>query len=676
MGLFSLARDTLTSYLSHVLDLSQESSGTGEGLDPSEPFTTERRDVLALAPYTFAIKRFRRIGRLWIAAGGIGEKDSDTAYSPAQVVFPAWRPEGDPDHLTFTQWQFDVRLSTSGLRSLFDEINDSCIETGRAIVEVEWVREGQTGDYPGHIVANDFHVHDPHFFVINPSDLPLGLYLKPYVDAYSVSKSDRLPDGRFLLFSSHPRYSNPYGTSEFQIIDTIHKYLVTILGFHARGLERSGVGSIIAKYGSKLLGKGHETERQQFRDEMAKLKSNTVTVTHIDNEILTLPTDIDSAAFDKFEKLCISTISLVGTGSPTTFIENQHGTYAQAEATDVGEKSDLEQNDATLISEAFTYQFITRLLDYNFPDVPSYPVMQIIEPVLIQPTINQDTKDLIAVQQEQEQDDDPEPDEPTESDEPQKTVPPVAEQQLSQFAETDPDDDGEEREGAPRQAFPMSIPAPPLFDDVTEAAQISLQAMPVLAPRDFRELTDDDKHQTFTIAATRGLARPEPLLNALKNAIVDTLGDTNEATAWAAYTAAAKEISKEHGFMLSDRDLIPSFRFARSKAYTAGIDEYIEQHEAGLYALQFVTQDDFRVRWEHEGLHGLTRPVNDPIWEQITLPLGFGCRCYKLPVSIADYEADPAAYALTADRNMPEHIPAPFEDGYQIDDDETEDEDT
>lgn len=43
--------------------------------------------------------------------------------------------------------------------------------------------------------------------------------------------------------------------------------------------------------------------------------------------------------------------------------------------------------------------------------------------------------------------------------------------------------------------------------------------------------------------------------------------------------------------------------------------------------LQYVTMDDPRVRSNHLQMHGVIRPVNDPVWRIWWPPNGYNCRC-------------------------------------------------
>ena len=53
----------------------------------------------------------------------------------------------------------------------------------------------------------------------------------------------------------------------------------------------------------------------------------------------------------------------------------------------------------------------------------------------------------------------------------------------------------------------------------------------------------------------------------------------------------------------------------------------IQEQKETLPMLTFRTIGDDRVRPEHEALEGLTAPVDDPIWDDLTPPLDWNCRC-------------------------------------------------
>lgn len=46
--------------------------------------------------------------------------------------------------------------------------------------------------------------------------------------------------------------------------------------------------------------------------------------------------------------------------------------------------------------------------------------------------------------------------------------------------------------------------------------------------------------------------------------------------------------------------------------------------------LKYMTVSDDRVRDEHQVLHGIIKPLNDPFWDNYYPPNGFNCRCYTV----------------------------------------------
>ncbi len=67
--------------------------------------------------------------------------------------------------------------------------------------------------------------------------------------------------------------------------------------------------------------------------------------------------------------------------------------------------------------------------------------------------------------------------------------------------------------------------------------------------------------------------------------------------------------------------------------------------------LQYRTANDERVRTEHQKLHGVTLPVDDPFWDKYTPPLGWNCRCTIAEVLKDDYPVSDSTRATsTAER--------------------------
>lgn len=57
------------------------------------------------------------------------------------------------------------------------------------------------------------------------------------------------------------------------------------------------------------------------------------------------------------------------------------------------------------------------------------------------------------------------------------------------------------------------------------------------------------------------------------------------------------------------------------------------------YYLQYRTVGDNRVRPEHQALHGVTLPIDDPFWAEYFPPNGWMCRCDTVQVRKSKYPA-------------------------------------
>lgn len=63
-------------------------------------------------------------------------------------------------------------------------------------------------------------------------------------------------------------------------------------------------------------------------------------------------------------------------------------------------------------------------------------------------------------------------------------------------------------------------------------------------------------------------------------------------------------------------------------SYAAGQWERIEQTKALLPYLQYMPSVAGEPRNQHKGYYGIVRPVDDPIWQSIMPPNGYGCLCW------------------------------------------------
>jgi SPP1 gp7 family putative phage head morphogenesis protein len=129
--------------------------------------------------------------------------------------------------------------------------------------------------------------------------------------------------------------------------------------------------------------------------------------------------------------------------------------------------------------------------------------------------------------------------------------------------------------------------------------------------------------------------RPQSLvrIRALRDLLAETLDEFDEAKAWKLYWNKAKAYFKEEDLTIkTKKQLFVSFRYARTSAYNLALEALIEYDKSNIVAIRLETRDDSRVRRTHQKWHGVTRPVDDPIWKKVVLPWDFGCRCYKIPI--------------------------------------------
>jgi len=641
------------------IDIETRSIGSGDPQPRLEISDSDRLAELAFDPYLFAGIRSRYIGRLWLSASGIGDfAEKNEAYSPPQIIYPPYRQEdGDPEQLDFCRWQFDERLTSQGLRPIIDQIQDSYISKGRAIVEIDWQRE--TGDrYPKTVVINDLLVRDPERFIIDPKDLPPGIYLKQTTWSTTVTESNRLPDRKFAIWTNIPRFGSPYGVSEIAILDTIQRQLYNSIGFYARGLERSGVGALIGKYSKDMAGKSADAKarRAEFLSELQKLKSSTITMMFESCEVQELSNAIAESAFAEFINIAISCISLVLTGDPTALKETKMGTYAQSESKGVRTKGAFEQNDASLICDGFNYQVIPWLLDWNYSNITGYPIMQLIEPELVQPTISAEQQPLTVrpapeemlsekSMESNEMDETEEAEETEEIETPETPKESVKEQEAQHFAESETP--------SILSGFPNRLPPPELYNDelVQDAAQKYLENMPSYTREAFDKLPNESKRKSFTITSMRSTESSLKRIETLKALLVTTIPVTNEAQAWRGYKTQAKQVLGEQEYWATESSLIASFRYARQAAYNAGLNALIIEQAPKLFGVQVKTLEDSRVRPSHRPLDGLLRKPDDPIWERLQFPLSFNCRCYRVPIT--PEQAQREKLTLTPDNELP-----------------------
>jgi len=394
--------DALKKYLFPSYYWDYDGKGTWTQGSPDEVEiceTLERFFDIGLSPLPFAGRRFRDISRLWVSASPIFDENTGQMLHKGQIIPPPGQ-ESEDEVIDFVRWQFDEGMFERGLRTILSQMSSALITYGRCVEGIDWTRDETP--WGEKIFAANILDYNPEFFYKDPHGYQPGIYLKD--SRFHTLNIKRLPDGLMMWGTNHMYFENPYGISEMRLLNKIEEYWKKNFLYWARGNERSGVGAYIGKYGNKLLGRDKENLRKTFFDEIKKLKSDTATITHIENAIEQLDTNINDESFKGFHEACGQIISVVLTGSVTALQEGRVGGYSKEEATTTRRKSELEMHDATLVEDIFNYQFIPQLVSMNFSGVQAYPRMQLIEPDLIMPTIPKDQDSQVGDEDRENED--------------------------------------------------------------------------------------------------------------------------------------------------------------------------------------------------------------------------------------------------------------------------------
>lgn len=76
------------------------------------------------------------------------------------------------------------------------------------------------------------------------------------------------------------------------------------------------------------------------------------------------------------------------------------------------------------------------------------------------------------------------------------------------------------------------------------------------------------------------------------------------------------------------------------------------EQDTDRYDLQYRTAGDELVRAEHQALHNITLPLNDPFWSQFLPPNGWNCRCTVVQVRKNKYPTSDSAKAIETGEEM------------------------
>jgi len=584
-----------------------------ENPDPIDAQSSgDRYFQISQNPYIAAGLRFRNAPDLFVSAKGL-DPDENGAYFPPQLIYT--QTEGQ------NQEQFDALANQydedfdGGFAPILGSLLKPALVYGRAIGEIDWQR-----DDDGRIGARFIWSRDPEEYLINPPGYKPGIYQKQSLSSSATSGDIvRMPDGKFIHIAFNPLFNNPYGSSILRPLALLTESWTEFYEAWRKGVKNAGYGMIRGEYGATMRGESTRAlaMKAQAKTELAKFKTDNVLLHDEDLKIFTELIQINDKALLDYHEAYVEAASVILTGSATALKEGKYGTYAEAESTDVREKSDIQKSDALLLGLAFTSQFNPVFLHRNFfPNVQLIPQLQFIRPERIMPVTpaGQDTQESLDIQSE-----------------------PVTE-----FQAESPDPD----------AYFSDEPEPDIYFRVQEKAREFLRTMPV---KNYSDVRPGEEANTFTVKRLRSFPDAVEIQTQLLGIIVETIGMKTEQEAWRYYWAEAKNVFKALGYDtgMPEHEMLISFRQARQNAYQAGINALIESNSDQLYAIRIETRGDSDVRLTHKVWNGIVLAPDDERLQQLACPMDFGCRCNQIPV----WQEERLTYPITPENEIPTIFP-------------------
>ena len=189
-----------------------------------------------------------------------------------------------------------------------------------------------------------------------------------------------------------------------------------------------------------------------------------------------------------------------------------------------------------------------------------------------------------------------------------------------------------------------------------EKARDIVLSKQIMTRRQFDRLDSHAKRQAFTISSTMD----DRLILQMRQAVADAIvpGATTKDIERAARAAFRQiGVTPQVGFHAETvfRTVIQTA--LNDAKYEALLDPEIARQSAYV---EYITMEDGNVRPSHRRMHGVVRPISDPVWRIWWPPNGFNCRCIVAVISHA--EADSRGLQPTPE--LPNARPDPgFESG-------------
>jgi hypothetical protein len=647
-------------------------------------------DAMGNDAYIAAAHRYRDISRLVVSMAGINAKPEEEEerrktgqYHPPQIINPVGAQE---DIWKFICWNLDTRLLTqrTSLKVIISRMQKCYIRYGYCLLEC--IYQNEETPYGLRTVLVNMKDIDPDRVIMRwewSDGTPITeepyrqndiTTLRYYIKEYYQDSVNLIPceERKFMLITQGGEFGNPYGKSEYIPVIRPEYGRRNVSGHWERHLESRGSPPLAWRYPQSKAGSQHDTWRATQCENIARMQSQSVVAFPAGDdknpstlEPLISPGEVES--FKDYVELKSREIAVVLCGSDTALSQGKYGSFSREESTTVRQKSEYEQDDAALISDAFSSQVIRWLVDFNYGEQDAYPYMQLVEPKYITPTQPKE-------QEEREEEGSLDIEKPEKKEEQEEFS-------VKVFEDVKKNEEDEEITRKQREpgkhpekgmiksiGFPAKETPPPDYEDeeIQQKGREFLGGVKVLTPKEFDKLGNTEKRTAWTIHAIDKQEALEKLFDLIK----DSLSTPQEAEAWKSYESKARKTLREYGIALNTMELSTSFRMGRILAYNMGIEQkaYELDQQGKLHGLRYDTREDADVRFNHWAADGVLLPRNHPFWADMLPPNGFGCRCKIFIVTTEMFATDPQAYQYTdIDDISPAAKPDPgFEASYKI----------
>ena len=259
-----------------------------------------------------------------------------------------------------------VREEFAGIQNFSAKLYDmlSALEVGFSIVEVIWKQRAD-----GKIGIEDLKARCQDIFVFD-KDNNLRLLTKE-----APLEGIPVPERKFLVFTFDPKYGNPYGTSLLQQVYWPWFFKKHGIKFWAIFVEKFAIPTVVARIPEGVS----EEDEEKVKRFIEKIKVATgVTVPEgIIFDLLEANKKGTVQTYNDFINFMNAEISKGILGQTLTTQEGKVGSYALAKVHE-NVRLDILEADADFLASVINDQLIRWLVDWNFPNVESYPKFEII----------------------------------------------------------------------------------------------------------------------------------------------------------------------------------------------------------------------------------------------------------------------------------------------------------